>query len=332
MKKLMATLLTVAMLACLIPAFAAFSVSAAEGTGSADAIPGFATVDGEIDDAWADAPVYTMDNVVTIDSTGAEDTRKDSSTIKFRMMYNGEKIYMLFEIEDDVFVSAASGTNWKNDSLFIYISEDGADRSQTSEKSTTLCAFLEDYSEAKAGKTGLIVRDGKGANNNPKEHAVKINGNKAVMEISFQLNTVTPTEGGSFVMDLQYNDQDVDPNSSGSNTRTIVWAWSCQDGMGPNQKSNLWGTVNFVAAPECEHTNTEIVNAKDATATEDGYTGDKVCKDCGETLETGTTIPATGTPDPVTPPPTGDVMSVVSVLVLIAIAGTVAVVRRKVGE
>ena len=156
-----------------------------------------------------------------------------------------------------------------------------------------------------------------------------MNGTKAVMEISFQLNTVTPAEGGSFVMDLQYNDQDVDPNSSGDNTRTIVWAWSCEDGFGPNQKKDLWGTVNFVAAPECEHTNTEIVNAKDATATEDGYTGDKVCKDCGETLETGTTIPATGTPDSVTPPPTGDVMSVVSVLALIAIAGTVTWIRRR---
>ena len=36
------------------------------------------------------------------------------------------------------------------------------------------------------------------------------------------------------------------------------------------------------------------VGAQAATATEDGYTGDKVCSACGETVETGTVIPATG--------------------------------------
>ena len=46
--------------------------------------------------------------------------------------------------------------------------------------------------------------------------------------------------------------------------------------------------------PECDHTNTEVENAKDATCTEDGYTGDTVCADCGETIAEGTVIPATG--------------------------------------
>lgn len=41
---------------------------------------------------------------------------------------------------------------------------------------------------------------------------------------------------------------------------------------------------------------TEIRNAKEATATEDGYTGDTYCKGCGVQLATGTVIPATGTP------------------------------------
>lgn len=38
----------------------------------------------------------------------------------------------------------------------------------------------------------------------------------------------------------------------------------------------------------------EVRNAKDATCTEDGYTGDTVCKRCGETLATGSAIPALG--------------------------------------
>ena len=43
-----------------------------------------------------------------------------------------------------------------------------------------------------------------------------------------------------------------------------------------------------------EHNNTKLVGAKEATCTEDGYTGDLVCEDCGEVLEQGEVIPATG--------------------------------------
>ena len=39
---------------------------------------------------------------------------------------------------------------------------------------------------------------------------------------------------------------------------------------------------------------TEIVGAKPATCTQDGYTGDEVCKTCGVTVKKGETIPATG--------------------------------------
>lgn len=43
-----------------------------------------------------------------------------------------------------------------------------------------------------------------------------------------------------------------------------------------------------------EHSNTEIRDAKAATCTEDGYTGDTYCVDCGKLLSEGTAIPATG--------------------------------------
>ena len=39
---------------------------------------------------------------------------------------------------------------------------------------------------------------------------------------------------------------------------------------------------------------TELVGAKAATCTEDGYTGDQVCTVCGETVKKGEVIPATG--------------------------------------
>ena len=51
--------------------------------------------------------------------------------------------------------------------------------------------------------------------------------------------------------------------------------------------NGVWGT-----AKPCDHKNTEIRNAKDATCTVPGYTGDTYCKDCGEKIGTGTAIPA----------------------------------------
>lgn len=36
-----------------------------------------------------------------------------------------------------------------------------------------------------------------------------------------------------------------------------------------------------------EHGETELKNAKTATCTAEGYTGDKVCKNCGEIVEAG---------------------------------------------
>ena len=43
-----------------------------------------------------------------------------------------------------------------------------------------------------------------------------------------------------------------------------------------------------------KHTNTKLVGQKEATCTEDGYTGDEVCIDCGEIVKQGEVIPATG--------------------------------------
>jgi hypothetical protein len=42
------------------------------------------------------------------------------------------------------------------------------------------------------------------------------------------------------------------------------------------------------------HAPADAENGKDATCTEDGYTGDTVCSVCGDTITAGTVIPATG--------------------------------------
>ena len=53
-------------------------------------------------------------------------------------------------------------------------------------------------------------------------------------------------------------------------------------------------TAASTVIPATGHGESEVKGAKEATCTEDGYTGDKVCKVCGEILERGTVIEKLG--------------------------------------
>lgn len=53
-------------------------------------------------------------------------------------------------------------------------------------------------------------------------------------------------------------------------------------------------TIKDYVEPECQHTNTKTVGERAATCTAEGYTGDIVCNDCGETVAQGASIKATG--------------------------------------
>ena len=46
--------------------------------------------------------------------------------------------------------------------------------------------------------------------------------------------------------------------------------------------------------PACQHANTKVEGAVEATCTVDGHTGKTVCTDCGATVNAGSVIPATG--------------------------------------
>jgi|GEM_PF-305222 len=73
-------------------------------------------------------------------------------------------------------------------------------------------------------------------------------------------------------------------NADGSYTETKDAA----AGTTINYLDGVWG------GKPCSHKNTEIRNAKDATCTEDGYSGDTYCKDCNEKIRDGEIIPALG--------------------------------------
>ena len=95
-----------------------------------------------------------------------------------------------------------------------------------------------------------------------------------------------------------------------------------------SEADNSTYTTSITAKEKCDHTETEVVGKKEATETEEGYTGDTVCKNCGEVLAKGETIPVKE-PATVEPAPTGDLMLAVSALALASVAGVVAIARKR---
>ena len=61
-----------------------------------------------------------------------------------------------------------------------------------------------------------------------------------------------------------------------------------------NELNNDKPGTEEVVEVKYPHTNTEIRDAKDATCTEEGYTGDTYCADCGKLIAKGEVIPAKG--------------------------------------
>lgn len=76
-------------------------------------------------------------------------------------------------------------------------------------------------------------------------------------------------------------------------TRTETPATCTEDGSVTVICDDCDEVLSTETLPATGHS-TVVKNAKDATCTEPGYTGDKVCTVCGETVKTGEVIPATG--------------------------------------
>lgn len=65
--------------------------------------------------------------------------------------------------------------------------------------------------------------------------------------------------------------------------------WVAQGWITGNWYEGSWGSDEKPDVDEkCDHKNTEVRGAKTATCTEEGYTGDEVCKDCNTKITVGT--------------------------------------------
>ena len=79
-------------------------------------------------------------------------------------------------------------------------------------------------------------------------------------------------------------------NFTGWNTAADGTGTSYADGATVNLTEN----TTLYAQWEDNHSLTKVINKKDATCTEDGYTGDTVCAICGKEITKGEAIPANG--------------------------------------
>ncbi len=86
--------------------------------------------------------------------------------------------------------------------------------------------------------------------------------------------------------------------ATAKNTGNIRFAYGVSEqqfadksAAGKRLVSNV-ASVTVIHEAACKHPTTEVVNAKPATCTEDGYTGDLVCTVCGVVIGQGEVIPA----------------------------------------
>ena len=287
-KRILSLILVCAMMVGVISAMS-LSVSAEVWNPLQNAIAAEAssiTVDGEIDDAWSQAPLNTLTVDAFQDSRGDEATRGESSKVEFRVMYDENKVYLLFEIYDDTWISGTGAKDWQNDSIFLCITEDPyGGNGSWGETAYILCAYP-DTAEGKTATELLFARNGK--NTGSKEIVVKeVDETHRTVEFSFEFNTRTPAFGDFFFLDIQYNDADRDCNgTTNDQNRTIVWNWSTNNSSGNsagNARSN-WGRVGFGVDPT-----TNILPNKKANAYEvDSLTVDGVIDEAWSEAEVQT--------------------------------------------
>lgn len=189
---------------------------------------GSATVDGTIDDSWANAATVTLDAIKT--GTPAEDT-----VVKASMMWDANGLYFLFDITDsDIFQGGTAG-DFNNDSIYLYIAE-GDDKIVSSFSSF----FGGIYQFALINKDlEMMPRRGQGGELQNVQSAYTVTDTGIVMEFSYTPSAVPVEAGNRLLVDYQYNDS----GATGARKGGKGW-YNVTDG---NEDSSLWGLVELLA-------------------------------------------------------------------------------------
>ena len=148
------------------------------------------------------------------------------------------------------------------------------------------------YTETKTAKAGDVINyvNGVWGGEEPAELTVtfKANGN-AEYPVEGTMTPQTVLEKTETALNANTFTRE-GYNFKGWNTAANGSGTSYADGA----KITLTEDTTLYAQWEDNHSLTTVINKKDATCTEDGYTGDTVCAICGKEITKGTVIPANG--------------------------------------
>lgn len=191
---------------------------------------GKAAIDGVVDDAWKNAAAVELEAI----KEGSPDA---GTKVKASAMWDEEAFYFLFEITDHEISQKGSAGDWKNDGIYLYISESMDD------DCTAFADFLEGtYQFALINKElSKIPRYGEAGEDLKSKAAYQKTDNGMIIEFSYQPVHGSLKAGTKLYLDYQYNDC----NDAG---RLGALGWYNDSDI--NAEPALWGMAKLMPKAE----------------------------------------------------------------------------------
>ena len=292
--------------------------TAAEKAAAASAVPEMQvnratiTIDGVIDEAWANADRQAIESL-TNGERKAEGLPADWYAYA-SSMWDDEYVYFLFELKDDDWVmDNGDPGHWSNDCIYLYIDEKNLSTDTWQEGQYQFALIPEEG-------MSLFPRNGTAIPEENVKFAYTLEGDTCIMEFACKFQYVTPAEGGVFLADFQRHDD------TEAATRDFCVSWSDKADK-DSATSNVWGIMTFAGAaageteaPETEAPETEAPETE-APETETPET------EAPEVVAPAETEAATADEQPVLAPQTAD--TILIVVCVMAASGLCYLVMRR---
>ena len=140
------------------------------------------------------------------------------------------------------------------------------------------------------GVSWTDIDDAKAAEYTTPQATISMNGYQYRCIVTSDTDKVTSTPA---VLTVQHDLKKTEAKDATCTADGNIPYWYCESCGKYFSDENATDEITLAetVVPAAGHGETELKNQKDATCTEAGYTGDKVCAVCGEILEKGETIP-----------------------------------------
>lgn len=184
---------------------------------SMDVKKGTVTVDGEIDDAWANAEDVPLSIVLGAKNEGSA-----------KVLWDEENLYVLFTVKDSV-LNKDNENAWEQDSIEVFIDENNSKAG----------GYEPDDKQYRVSYENFLSFNGDQCVEENMKSAVKITDDGYIVEASFKWTDITPAAGDAVGLELQVNDAGADGARSG----TLSWADNTGTGY---QNPEVFGTINLV--------------------------------------------------------------------------------------